>query len=237
VKTISIRYRFTLPNGREHDFMLELDKDTAELVTKTVPHPPAWTALEYQKCTNCPLTPKVKRCPSALHLAGVIDRFADLVSYDNIHVAVETEERSVSAQLSAQQGLASLIGVIMASSGCPRTAIFRSMARFHLPFSSESETAFRSAAMYLLAQYFIARDGGTPDVLLEKLEDVYSGVHVVNKGMAQRLRAATTQDAILNAVVLLDVNTTLVPVVIHELLTEMRPAFQALLQSMEPDAH
>jgi hypothetical protein len=237
VNTISIRYRFTLPNGREHDFLLELDKDTAELVTKTVANPPAWTALEYQQCANCPLPPKVKRCPSALHLAGVIDRFADLVSYDNIHVAVETEERCVSAQLSAQQGLASLIGVIMASSGCPRTAVFRSMARFHLPFSSESETAFRSAAMYLLAQYFIARDGGTPDVLMENLEDVYSGVHIVNKGMAQRLRAATKQDAILNAVVLLDVNTTLVPVVIHDLLTEMRPAFQALLQNMKPDAH
>lgn len=233
MNTISIRYRFTLPNGREHDFLLELDKDTAELVTKTVADPPAWTQLDYHKCTNCPLPTTVKRCPSALHLAGVIDRFANVVSYDNISVSVETDERSVAAQLSAQQGLASLLGVIMASSGCPRTAVFRPMARFHLPFSSEAETAFRSAAMYLLAQHFIARDGGTPDVLLENLEAVYRGVHVVNKGIAQRLRAATTQDAILNAVVLLDVNTTLVPAVIHELLDEMRPAFKALLESMQ----
>ena len=66
----------------------------------------------------------------------VIDRFTNLVSYDQLRVVVETEERAVSANLSAQQGLASLIGLIMASSGCPRTAVFRPMARFHLPFSS-----------------------------------------------------------------------------------------------------
>jgi hypothetical protein len=103
------------------------------------------------------------------------------------------------------------------------------MARFHLPFSSESETAYRVAAMYLLAQHYAARDGGKPDFELHELERVYRGVHAVNRGMAQRLRAASRQDAIVNAVVLLDVYSSLVPAAIHDILDEIKPAFAALL--------
>jgi hypothetical protein len=144
-------------------------------------------------------------------------------------VTVETEERSVVATLAAQQALASLMGLIMASSGCPRTAVFRPMARFHLPFSSESETAYRVAAMYLLAQHYAAAEGGRPDIKLDDLERVYNGVHAVNRGMATRLRAASRQDAIVNAVVLLDVYSSLVPAAIHDILAEIKPAFAALL--------
>jgi hypothetical protein len=103
------------------------------------------------------------------------------------------------------------------------------MARFHLPFSSESETAYRVAAMYLVAQHFMARDGGKADFNLDDLGRVYRGVHAVNRGMAQRLRAATRQDAIVNAIVLLDVYSSLVPAAIHDLLAEIKPAFAALL--------
>jgi hypothetical protein len=151
------------------------------------------------------------------------------VSYDKVRVTVESEERAVIATLSAQQALASLMGLIMASSGCPRTAVFRPMARFHLPFSNESETAYRVAAMYLVAQHFRDRDGGEPDIALKNLESVYRGVHAVNRGMAQRLRAASRQDAIVNAVVLLDVYSSLVPAAIHDILDEIKPAFAALL--------
>jgi hypothetical protein len=159
----------------------------------------------------------------------VIDGFSDIVSYDKVKVTVESEERQVSATLAAQQALASLMGLIMASSGCPRTAVFRPMARFHLPFSSESETAYRVASMYLLAQHYAAREGAPADFVLNELERVYRGVHAVNRGMATRLRAASRQDAIVNAVVLLDVFSSLVPAAIHDILDEIKPAFAALL--------
>ncbi len=67
------------------------------------------------------------------------------------------------------------------------------------------------------------------DFVLENLERVYHGVHAVNRGMAQRLRAASRQDAIVNAVVLLDVFSSLVPAAIHDILEEIKPAFAALL--------
>ena len=62
---------------------------------------------------------------------------------------------------------------------------------------------------------------------------MYRGVHSVNRGMAQRLRAASRQDAIVNAIVLLDVYSSLVPAAIHEILDEIKPAFSALLTADE----
>jgi hypothetical protein len=85
--------------------------------------------------------------------------------------------------------------------------------------------------MYLVAQHFAERDGQPADLALNHLERVYRGVHAVNRGMAQRLRAATRQDAIVNAIVLLDVYSSLVPAAIHDILDEIRPAFQALMKN------
>ena len=230
MSNLRLMYRFALPDSRERVFNLEFDHDSAELISLPDAEPPAWTELGFNQCKDCPLdAAQVKYCPAARHLAGVIDGFTDLVSYDQVRVTVESEERAVVATLSAQQALASLMGLIMASSGCPRTAVFRPMARFHLPFSNEAETAYRVAAMYLVAQHFIARDGGKPDFDLNDLESVYRGMHAVNRGMAQRLRAASRQDAIVNAIVLLDVYSSLVPAAIHDILGELRPAFAALL--------
>lgn len=230
MSNLRLTYRFALPDSRERVFHLEFDHDSAELTSSPGDQPPAWTELGFNQCKDCPLdAAQVKHCPAARHLAGVIDGFTDLVSYDQVRVTVESEERAVVATLSAQQALASLMGLIMASSGCPRTAVFRPMARFHLPFSNEAETAYRVAAMYLVAQHFIARDGGKPDFGLNDLESVYRGMHAVNRGMAQRLRAASRQDAIVNAIVLLDVYSSLVPAAIHDILGELKPAFAALL--------
>lgn len=227
---VALTYRFTFPNSQERVFELELDRDTAELSPPTLSDPPPWTKLSFNQCTGCPFNEaEMPYCPAALQMAGVIDGFTDLVSYDKVRVSVESEERQVVATLAAQQALASLLGLIMASSGCPHTAMFRPMARFHLPFSSESETAYRVVSMYLLAQHYTAREGGAADLALENLERVYQGMHAVNRGMAKRLRAASRQDAIVNAVVLLDVYSSLVPAAIHEILEEIKPAFAALL--------
>jgi hypothetical protein len=230
VSSSSIVYRFTVPKQPEYVFTLQLDTDTSAIVDALPEEPPYWTALEFNQCSNCPLKASDSpHCPAALRLAAVGSRCANLVSFDHVDVSVETPERKITTHTTAQQGLASLIGLIMASSGCPRTAVFRPMARFHLPFSNESETAYRVASMYLLAQHYAARDGREPDLDLRDLALVYRGVHLVNRGMVQRLRAATREDAVVNAIVLLDVYTSLVPAALDELLKELRPSFEPLL--------
>ena len=228
---VALKYHFTFPDSRERTFELELDRDTAELTLAD--------RRRIRRLDRAGLPP-VHRLPAREEQGFALPGGAAPVDASSTASptwsrttrcasTVETDERSVVATLSAQQALASLMGLIMASSGCPRTAVFRPMARFHLPFSNESETAYRVAAMYLVAQHFIAREGGKPDFTLDDLDRVYRGVHAVNRGMAQRLRAASRQDAIVNAIVLLDVYSSLVPAAIHDILDEIKPAFAALL--------
>jgi hypothetical protein len=228
---LKIVYRFSLARFQpEHVFELELDRDTGLFADPPPAAAPDWTRLDFHQCSGCPLAiADSPHCPAAARLATVIDRFADVVSFDQIQVAVEAEDRTISTRTTAQQGLASLIGLMLASSGCPRTAVFRPMARFHLPFASEIETIYRVASMYLMAQHYSAQEGRATDIELKDLALVYRGVHQVNIGLVQRLRAATHQDAILNAVVLLDVYTSLVPAALDELLLEIKPTFEALL--------
>jgi hypothetical protein len=230
MKASTVVYRFSVPKQPEYVFTLQLDSDTSALIDALPENPPHWTELEFHQCSNCPLkASESPHCPAALRLAAVGSRCANLVSFDQVSVTVETLDRTITTQTTAQQGLASLIGLIMASSGCPRTAVFRPMARFHLPFSNESETAYRVASMYLLAQHYAAREGRPTDLSLKDLALVYRGVHLVNRGMVQRLRAATREDAVVNAIVLLDVYTSLVPAALDELLAELRPSFEPLL--------
>ena len=62
-------------------------------------------------------------------------------------------------ETSAQQAMSSVLGLIMATSGCPWTDRLRPMARFHLPFASEAETLYRSVGMFLLARELVGADG------------------------------------------------------------------------------
>ncbi len=225
-----IRYRFVLPDGRRESFDLFFDPDDFRLLN---PHPqelPFWTALECNQCENCPLRVDTHpRCPVAVHLVGVIERLEQLVSYDQVRIDVHTAERTVTHETSAQQALSSLLGLIIATSGCPRTEFLRAMARFHLPLASEMETLYRSVTMYALAQLLKVADGHAPDTQLEGLKRAYAELHRVNRGLARRIGAATGGDPARNAVALLDAYTTLLPNAIEQTLADLRPLFGALL--------
>jgi len=232
--TIRFTYSFQLPAGGERLFDVYLDADTLELVpAKGMPKPP-WTKLKYFQCANCPLGNDIEECPVAVSLATLVETFKDAISFENTTVRVTTEERAYEKATTLQKGLSSIIGIYMVTSNCPVMDQLRPMVRFHLPFASMDETIYRAVAMYLVAQHFIAREGGKADFALEDLGRVYRGVHAVNRGMASRLRAATRQDAIVNAIVLLDVYSSLVPAAIHDILAEIKPAFAALLNESTP---
>jgi hypothetical protein len=92
----------------------------------------------------------------------------------------------------------------MVTSGCPVMDKLRPMVRTHLPFATREETMYRVLSMYLLAQYFLYKDGQKPDWDLENLGGIYEEIHTVNKSFCQRLLDIHIKDASLNAVVLLD---------------------------------
>lgn len=227
---VRIRYRLVLPDGSREVFDLFFDTGDFQLVNPHPPELPFWTELAHNQCENCPLRiAEHSHCPAAVHLVGIIERLGRLVSYDQVRVDVHTVERVVTQETTAQQALSSLLGLVIATSGCPRTQFLRPMARFHLPLASETETIYRSAAAFALAQVLKARNGARPDTAFEGLRRAYAELHKVNRGLARRIGAATANDPARNAVVLLDAYTTLLPTTIEQALADLEPLFGALM--------
>ncbi|MEA3152324.1 MAG: hypothetical protein QOD56_3263 [Gammaproteobacteria bacterium] len=220
-----IRYRFDLPDGSSKTLDFLFDSSDFKLQNTPPAEPPFWTQLGFNQCANCPLDVLVQRhCPAALQMAAAVEPLEALVSYDTVGVTVVQAERTVYVETTAQQAMSSVLGLIMATSGCPWTSHLRPMARFHLPFASEAETVYRSISMFLLA-----REMGGPDgpAGFDALEDLYENIHVVNRDMSRRLGAATRTDPARNALALLDAYTTLLPAALESSLDELKPLFDA----------
>lgn len=227
---LKIKYHFLLQNGNPLDFDVNLDPHTLEQVDGPTDHHPAWVALTFHQCPNCPLRPaESPYCPVTIHIIKLMEGCSGLVSYEKVRLDITTPERTVSKDTTAQTGISSLLGLIVATSGCPHTGFFKPMARFHLPFASEEETIYRASSMYLLAQYFIRKQGGEADLDMEGLVTIYRNLQIVNTALAARLRAASQQDAAVNAVVLLDSFAKILPYTIADSLDEIRHLFQSFL--------
>ena len=232
--TMNIRYYFALPEGVQEVFDLHVDDKTLELVDNIPAVLPSWTILGFHQCPHCPLTAETRPyCPLAAHLVGIVEKFEGLISYNEIQVDIMTSERFITQDTSVQRGISSLMGLVMATSGCPHTAFFKPMARFHLPFSSSEETIYRATSMYLLAQYFLKKQGAHADLDLAGLREIYQNIEIVNVAVAKRLRAATEADSAVNAIILLDIYTKAVPVIIEESLEEIRYLFAPYFKKTE----
>ena len=85
----------------------------------------------------------------------------------------------------------------------------------------------------MLAQYFVARAGGAPDLDMDGLAAIYHDVSIVNNCVADRLRYAAESDSHLNAVVLLDTYAQTLPMLIEESLEDLRPLFAAHLTAQD----
>lgn len=224
-ESLRIRYGFDLPDGSKKHLELCFDPKNFRLTNEVPAAPPFWTELKFSQCANCPLNGEEHpHCPSALHMAPAVELLKELVSFDTVGVTVTQAERTVHAETSAQQALSSVLGLIMATSGCPWTDRLRPMARFHLPFASESETVYRSVCMFLLARYLKAADDSAG---FAPLKDLYENLHVVNRDMSRRLGAATKTDPARNAMALLDSYTTLLPAALESSLQDLKPLFDA----------
>ncbi len=231
METVTIKYFFTLQDGSKKAFNLMLDAQNLELLGNKPETLPSWTNLDFHKCPNCPFTSQTcPYCPLAVNLVNIVKGFDGLQSYDKIRVHVVTKERVVSQKTTVQRGISSLMGLVNATSGCPHTAFFKPMARFHLPLASEEETIYRASSMYLLAQYFLNKEGKNADFELKGLTRIYQNIQVVNTAISERLRAATETDSSVNAVILLDMYAISLTCVIEESLEEICYLFDPFIK-------
>jgi hypothetical protein len=228
---IIIEYRFRFEQGSDKLFVVRLRREDLQLVLSPTVYHPNWTRLEHCQCPNCPLKPtQVPHCPAAAGLADLMDSFKDFLSTEPAEIVVGVEAREYRRQAPVQYGVSALMGLLMATSGCPIMAKLRPMVHVHLPFATIEETMYRAASMYLLAQHFRTLHGRSPDWEMANLAEIYDQVAEVNQAFARRLVSINPKDASLNALANLDCFAVVTSLAINkDNLNELEPLFKAYL--------
>lgn len=198
-------YEFVFPDGSKKEFKVELDYETLNFEAEPRGTYPSWTALEFCQCPNCPLDPAdYPHCPVAQAMVHLIGFFKDIPAQDNVLVQVRSKPRTILKETTLQKGLSALLGLVMASSGCPILGRMKPMVETHLPFATADETIYRFLAMYLVAQYFAYRRGEPADWDLEELINYFEEVRMVNVSFCRRLKGIDHEGATIRAVALLE---------------------------------
>lgn len=201
---ITFNYCFDFNDGSKKRFLIQIDPDTF-IVKTTDKKPPEWALLNHYQCSCCRLDNSSHTyCPLAVNISELITAFKDIISHESCLVSCITNERTYTKNTIVQDGLSSILGIIMASSGCPTMKILQPMARFHLPFASVDESMFRAVSVYLLRQYFIEKKGGTGDFNLNVMQKYYEQIEQVNSGILKRIDSSSHLDADKNAIVILN---------------------------------
>ncbi len=194
---MAIEYRITLDDNHQFSYRIELERPYDPACAEQSPN---WTRLEHHQCSNCPLSKEqFKRCPAAVDLHRVIEDFQGLPAFKRAQVWVRTPEREYNKQVGLEEGLRSLLGVIMATSGCPLLGKLRPMAQNHLPFASSQEFILRTISLYLARQYFNLREGRRADWELKGLVRQFQQLQLVNQAFWQRILDVCEGDSNLKA--------------------------------------
>ena len=230
MNTIVIQYCFRLPDNSSEDFKLELNPLSLELTGNIPTSLPTWSKLDFHQCPHCPLDAVTHpNCPLAANIVNIVQKFDGLLSYDKIRMDVITQERRISQHTTVQKGISSMMGLVIATCGCPHASFFKAMGRFHLPLASNEETIFRATSMYLLAQYFLKAEGRHADLELEGLTKIYYNIQIVNAAIANRLRSTSMSDSSINAIIILDNFAKNLPYAIEKSLKNLRYLFLPFL--------
>jgi hypothetical protein len=228
---LKITYGFKLSNNIEKKIEILINKETLALIRENPETPPDWARLDFQQCSNCPLnTTLTPNCPVAVNLAGHVREFKDVTGADRALVTVFVKERAYVKECTMQEGLSPLLGIIMATSGCPMMEPLKPMVRYHLPFASLDETVYRMISMFLMAQFLRARSGKKPEWTLDGLMRIYGEVKNVNRDFGMRMRAAAKCDANIHALVNLNVFAVMVPIEAERTLQDIAPSFSSYLR-------
>ena len=221
---MTIQYTFSFDDGLELKFSVDIDRkfDTK----KDFSSAPEWTRLGNNKCSNCPLSKdKFSHCPAALDLDRVAQDFQKIPATTKATVRVVTPEREFVKRAALEEGVRALMGLIMATSACPIFGELKPNARNHLPFANKDEFILRSASMYLMHQYYIYKEGGTPDWDMKGLIKTNEKLQLVNHAFWQRIIAAFQNDSNSKALLSFFTLSAAVSGSLEAQLTKIKPVF------------
>lgn len=221
-----IDYRITKPDNTCIHIPVQLDERGLR-ITDTAGGEPAEVA-EYagEDCISCERY--YGHCKAERAIADVTATFDDLQSTDLVNTAVEIEGRTLHLESPAPRALASLMGLLMASSGCPRLLPFRAMAVFHQPFATPEENVVRAAGFWLIRSWTqgIQLDGDA----FASLQHAWSNLEEVNQHVSAKVLANTKNDAASNGIAYLDVLAKIGTFGLDSALDMLRPVLAAQTQ-------
>lgn len=214
---IIFKYHFLFKDDSEKLITVVVDKQNLSIIEPTCKYFPDWAKLSSFKCPHCPLNEKeIEYCPLALNLQLILSEFNDKNSYEQVKVYVETQARNYEKRTSLQQGVSSLLGILMVTSGCPVMGKLKPLLYFHLPFASIEETEVRALAFYLLAQYVKMLRGREPDWEMKKLKELYEDVRTLNYHVSKKIVNLSEKDASINSLIVLNNFAEFVTIILGE---------------------
>lgn len=226
---LEFSYHFEFPD-QTLQVSCNIDRNSMQAVLDPKINKPGWCRLEVHKCSICPLDKKKhKYCYLALATLDPMTKFQNHTSIERVHVTVTSPERTYYKETDLQKALSSLLGLLMATSGCPFFQKLKPMARFHLPFSTLEDTIYRVISSFLLSEYITHRH--KPDMALSGLVEMYDQLQEVNQQFIERLHKAVDKDSGLNAVIILDAFAKMLPLSIETGLDEISYLFKTHTQS------
>ncbi len=222
---ITYNYCFDFPDSSKKRFLINLDPETYDY-KPSGGTPPEWAKLDTARCQCCKLkSSDHEYCPIASNISELVLAFKDTASYKSCLVSCISTARSCSKETTVQEGLASILGIIMATSGCPSMSILKPMACFHLPFATVAESLYRSASAYLLRQYFSQQKGEDGDFFMLRIHEYYKEVQQVNEGIFKRIEMTSEMNADKNAIVTLNALAQILVMEVDDDLESLKPLF------------
>lgn len=226
-KDLVFVYLLKDPEGKEHSFEIRIDPKTMTLKLPSTFTPPAWAKDKKFKCSVCPkIKPGHDHCHSCYNISNIVEEFKNFKSYEDIQIIVKAEDRRYVYKGDVQQGLMAILGLYIATSGCPVYSFLKPMARFHLPFASLDETVFRVTSVYLLKEYFKMKKGETPDWDFKNLVPIYEKISQANEDIINELRSHYKNDAHSNAILILDNFSKALSFLLTDHLDILKPLFE-----------
>jgi len=198
-------YEFLFDDGRKECFHLTISDRTLTLDPLPLDYDAEWIRLGCHQCPGCSLAAaQHPYCPVARNLAQVLPKFVNDLSYTTVLARVTTANRVMEKKGPLETCVSSIMGLIMATSGCPVLDVLKPMAFTHLPFANEDETMFRAVSSYLIGQYIRMLNGMKPDWDVKNLGALYKGISALNAEFTERLRSMKGKDANVTALISLD---------------------------------
>jgi hypothetical protein len=197
------KYYFEFPDkGKDFSYAVEEEIVEGKAPLEGTAAFPAWTRLECHRCSHCPLAVQyVPYCPPALNMVKLVEKFSDCNSFEpvTLHVVNGVQKHSTTTDL--QTALAYLYPVILLRSACPYAPLLRPMEKFIKPFPDLEDALFYSLSFELIKKRLFDGGFGTSNVEDECVSKDFYNIAMAFHGLLNRLRAASHNDANINAII------------------------------------